>query len=790
MNYTVQIGDSLFKIANQFNLSVDDIKNINHLSSNSLWVGQVLQIPQIKQYTTYTVVSGDSFWKIATSYHISVDELKKLNPLLLTLHAGDQLKVPVNENITPPPNTNTVADVIYIVKSGDTLDIIAWIFDTTTLSIKQLNNLKNETIFIGQTLKIKKNNAPSTSNTNPPQTTNNQNNTPVPAKKENIIYTVVLGDSLWKIANKYQITIAQLSEWNKLPANPSIFPGQTLIVGTQQVSNTNTNTNTNNNNTNTNNNPSVLISAFNISDSVGEKGKNYAADVLKIQQQLVKAGFLSPASFNLENSSLYESTKTISINLLSKTLSAIEAFQLQVVNVPFPNRTVKPNDDTHHFLQTVSPPPTNAQLATYEINRKEITVKQKECSTILGNGLSNAVGDTGFGNNPTDVDKIQKCLVLLGWLDANHLEKPIGVAPVPISKLNKTITSLKKFQEKRVEWWLNKPELAGSSQYRSGVVQNNDLTFKIFQKYTEFEVSFSSIFNPQQKEIAIFRNCSRSFATVDINGISYAGKVKIENLPIQEFKDLGLNPIESKALQYVSEHEGNCDAINTYDKANFSYGFIQFAGAAVNGGLANVLAILKQKKPSIFENRFKKYGIDVEYSIKEGNINLANLVVTDLNTEKLIRRTAADIFIKNNISLIGIFIRAAYDRDVQRAQLEAAKNSYVTPALAINLDLNLPNINWANVPISQIIRSEMGITVLIDLTVNKWTAKTAAYFEQAITNIAIENEISALNSIKNIADIKILKKIAEIANKNGDTIAYDRTTNILNSNLSSYKSVV
>lgn len=87
--YTVKAGDSLWKIANQYGSSVEELQATNGLQSNLLFVGQKLWVPIM-----YQVTAGDTLWKLSQAYNSSVQTIKTTNGLTSDLiHIGQKLKI-------------------------------------------------------------------------------------------------------------------------------------------------------------------------------------------------------------------------------------------------------------------------------------------------------------------------------------------------------------------------------------------------------------------------------------------------------------------------------------------------------------------------------------------------------------------------------------------------------------------------------------------------------------------------------------------------------------------------
>ena len=197
--YIVKSGDTLYGIASRYGINVDDLRRYNNLSGNVLSIGQQLYIPTGQMvddivgtdYDTYVVRTDDSLFNIASRYGISVDELKRINNLGNdTLFVGQQLLVPTGSDIVDSNITNYVD---YRIVSGDTLYSISNRYGVSVDELKSLNNLPNNNLSVGQVIKV-----------------------PI---MDTTVYTVKRGDTLYSIAREYDVTPNELMSYNNLTSN-------------------------------------------------------------------------------------------------------------------------------------------------------------------------------------------------------------------------------------------------------------------------------------------------------------------------------------------------------------------------------------------------------------------------------------------------------------------------------------------------------------------------------------------------------------------------------------------
>ncbi len=171
-------------------------------------------IPPEATYFIHYVRRGETVSQIASRYGTPISSIARLNGLnrRYLIRPGQRLKVPgssTSRSVTVPSRnlTREGNKLIYTVRRGDSLYLIANSFGTTIQNIKDLNNLTSSRLDVGQKLII-------------------QSGTPEGA----VFYTVKAGDTPYNIANQFGMKLSVFLSLNGLTKTSKIYPGQKLWI--------------------------------------------------------------------------------------------------------------------------------------------------------------------------------------------------------------------------------------------------------------------------------------------------------------------------------------------------------------------------------------------------------------------------------------------------------------------------------------------------------------------------------------------------------------------------------
>lgn len=158
-----------------------------------------------KQFIIHQVNEKETLYGISKRYGVSIMNILEFNKTADGgLEVGQILKVPY----TPKSKVQTANGIVHKVAAKETLFSISKLYDVPVEDIKSVNNLKDNSLALGQELIIRKNSQPN----------------PVPVKPTGMqsvkgTHTVAAKETLFSISKQYGITVQQLKDWNGITGN-------------------------------------------------------------------------------------------------------------------------------------------------------------------------------------------------------------------------------------------------------------------------------------------------------------------------------------------------------------------------------------------------------------------------------------------------------------------------------------------------------------------------------------------------------------------------------------------
>lgn len=448
--------------------------------------------------------------------------------------------------------------------------------------------------------------------------------------------------------------------------------------------------------------------------SVGKGGLNLAGDVRAVQGRLIELRELDPADAAAERPA--DDAANATEASLSHTIAAIERFQRERGRMT--GGAVEPAGDTRADLDRAIPRPTAADFA--EVARQRAALEQ---TATRGLTLRGPVGATATGNAADDVRAVQRRLVRLGKLSAQAAAAeapPATAVTVSQAALVATIVAIRAVQP-AAHFWAARDGASGA--LTNGVVAPGDATAALLDRITTYETRAGDA-------RFVFSDHVVDPQTRAPGGVAYAGVATPTALPAAVYRGAGLDDGQAAALRQVSASEGNFDAVNTYDRAVVSVGFIQFAGGG--RGLGPYLALLKLRHPREFRDLLQRFGIDVEVGVgSDGRFDWTRVLVLDPAGARVLGGAEAEGAIRDDKRLTAAMVLSGRERAVQSTQIEAAVRDYVRPVLDAT-------IAWGRTraPIRELIRSRTGLAVVIDRAVQEGPLAARRRVERVVRTLA------------------------------------------------------
>lgn len=246
--HTVQQGETLFSISREYDITVGELRMWNNLQSDNLQPGQVLRLePRADggDRIVHRVEAGESMFAISRRYDVTIAEIQQWNQLDGTeLNAGQELIIFVDGESAQEELPPTITEVeqmdeqertsivrrmedspsesgTYTVRSGDTLYQIARQHDMSVTELRQLNNLENDMLRVGQRLTVRKIQTP------PSIAEGAENSTP---QGKFAVHRLQSGENTQRILSRFKMDRSELEALNPGVNINNLSAGQQVTV--------------------------------------------------------------------------------------------------------------------------------------------------------------------------------------------------------------------------------------------------------------------------------------------------------------------------------------------------------------------------------------------------------------------------------------------------------------------------------------------------------------------------------------------------------------------------------
>ncbi|AOO73058.1 C40 family peptidase [Ligilactobacillus salivarius] len=417
--HKVKQNETVWALSKKYGVSIQSIEKLNRINSNHLIItGQTLQIPskdgsqtvnKNNNKSTYTIKSGDTLWRIAQNNHISLDELLSLNNLNASdnIYPGQVIKLtsaaatstsstqqqvqdkvavttPATDNQSSQAQATSASSSSQAVSTAQSSSAAttATSSSVTTPATSQAATTSSSSSVAQQ---------PVASSSSPVQQSSSQVTTQSSSEvkddnAQKVQYTAKAGDSLYSIAQSFGVSIDSLRSNNNLGA--TLLPGQTLTIvnptktPSQEESSSSNSVATNNTAATTTQSSNSQQSAASSSSSVAQTSSS--------QQQTVTTPVASSSSA-ASSSSVAQTNNTqqatttntaatnnnaTTTNTGSASASAIISYAQSFIGVPYVWGGSTPSGfDCSGLVQYV--------YAHYGVNLPRVTTAQENAGTVI-----------------------------------------------------------------------------------------------------------------------------------------------------------------------------------------------------------------------------------------------------------------------------------------------------------------------------------------------------------------------------------------------------------------------